>query len=205
MQFSFCGSPKNSNETEALHYSVSTFWVQTPPVLGWQTRNLFIIQQKLSLWDSVPHFVRIHSRVSRSWGLLFLKNTVFSLHGRFPQTALLLGMLQGFYLWDLWDHRFLKSLPNFLFRNWKLSLLSKKSKVGSVISFPVWFHLIFFLSLINYIINQFPLLITLILMTELKGLFIYKYMVFSCALFFSRNLVHKFRRNWYTCPWGKIS
>ena len=41
-----CGSPKNSKETEALHYSDTTFWVRTPPVLGWQTRNLFIIQQK---------------------------------------------------------------------------------------------------------------------------------------------------------------
>ena len=84
---------------------------------------------------------------------------------------------------------FWKCLPNFLFRNWTLSLLLKKSKVGSVISFPVWFHLILFLPLINDIINQFPLLIALILITELKGMFIYKYMVFSCALFFPRNLV----------------
>ena len=155
MQHSFSGSPKNSKETEALHYSVTTFWVQTPPVLGWQTRNLFIIQQKWSLWDSVPHFVRIHLRVSRLWGLLFLKNTVFSLHGGFPQTALLLGcykvsIFETFEIIGFW-----KCLPNFLFRNWTLSLLLKKSKVGSVINFSIWFHLILFLSLINCIISQF--------------------------------------------------
>ena len=89
------------------------------------------------------------------------------------------------------DIDFWKCLPNFLFRNWTLSLLLKKSKVGSVMSFPVWFHLILFLSLINCIINQFSLLIALILITELEGLFIYKYMVFSDALFFPRNLVLK--------------
>ena len=120
-----------------------------------------------------------------------MKNTVFSLHGGFPQTTLLLGMLQGFYFWGLWDHRFWKCLPSFLFRNWTLSLLLKNSKVGSVISFPIWFQLILFFSLISCIINQFPLLIALILITELEGLFIYKYMVFSDALFFPRNLVLK--------------
>ena len=98
---------------------------------------------------------------------------------------------------------FWKCLPSLLFRNWTLSLLLKKSKVGSVISFPVWFHLILFLSLINCIINQFPLLIALILITELEGLFIYKYMVFSYALIFPRNLVHKFRGDWSTYQWQK--
>ena len=36
---------------------------------------------------------------------------------------------------------------------------------------------------------------TMILITGLKGLFIYKHLVFSYALFFPRNLVGKFRRD----------
>ena len=125
---------------------------------------------------------------------MFLKNTVFSLHRGFPQATLLLGILQVFYFWGLWDHRFLKMFANFfvLLRNWPLSLSLKMSKVASVIIFPVWFHLILFLSLIKCIINQLPLLIALILITEFEELFIYKYMVFSYARFFPRNLVHKF-------------
>ena len=129
----------------------------------------------------------------------------FSLHRGFPQTSLISGMLQGFYFWGLWDQDIWKCLPNFWLRNWTLSLWSQNSKVGSVISFPVWFYLILFLSLMNCIINQFPLLIALILITEFKELFIYKYMVFSYALFFPWHLVHKFRRDWSTCSWGKIS
>ena len=30
----FCGNPVNSKETEALHYSGTTFWVRTPPMFG---------------------------------------------------------------------------------------------------------------------------------------------------------------------------
>ena len=105
-------------------------------------------------------------------------------------------MLQGFYFWDLRDHRFLKMFAKFLvlFRNWTLSLSLKKSKIGPVISFLVSFHLILLLSLINCIINQFPLLIAFILIMELEVLFIYKYITFSYAWFSPRNLVHKFRR-----------
>ena len=31
LRLSFCGNPISSKETEALHYSGTTFWVQTPP------------------------------------------------------------------------------------------------------------------------------------------------------------------------------
>ena len=120
---------------------------------------------------------------------MFLKNTVFSLHRGFPQATLLLGILQVFYFWGLWDHRFLKMFANFfvLLRNWPLSLSLKMSKVASVIIFPVWFHLILFLSLIKCIINQLPLLIALILITEFEELFIYKYMVFLLRVIFPKK------------------
>ena len=36
-------------------------------------------------------------------------------------------------------------------------------------------------------------------------LFIYKYVVFSYLLFFPRSLVHKFRRDWFTCTWERNS
>ena len=58
------------------------------------------------------------------------------------------SIFEAFKIIDFW-----KCLPNFLFRDWKLSLLLK-SKVGSIISFPVSFHLVLVLSLINCIINS---------------------------------------------------
>ena len=96
MWLSFCGSPKSSKETEALHYSDTNFWEQTPQCLG-DKLETFLYFSNNKVCDSVPHFVWIHLRVSRLLGLLFLKSTVFSPSQRFSTNNLLLGMLQVFY------------------------------------------------------------------------------------------------------------
>ena len=77
--------------------------------------EIFLQFSSNEVCDSAPNFVWIDLRVSRSWGLLFcFLSTVFYLHGGFPQTTLLIGMLQGFFFRDLQDHRFLEVFAMFL-------------------------------------------------------------------------------------------
>ena len=93
MRLSFFGSRKISKETEALHYSDTNFWEQTPQCLG-DKLEIFLYFSNNKVCDSVPHFVWIHLRISRLLGLLLLKSTVFSPSQRFSTNNLLLGMLQ---------------------------------------------------------------------------------------------------------------
>ena len=91
-------------------------------------------------------------------------------------------------------------LPDFSFRDCKLSLL--KPKLASKISFSVYFHLILFLSSIICIISSKVLRNHNINYGTLKNAHLQ-----ICSLLlpfiFPRNLVHTFRRDWCTCAWKK--
>ena len=84
---------------------IRKIWSDT--VLLW-----YVVYEKV--YDSAPNFVWIDLRVSWSWGILFyFLSTVFYLRGGFPQTTLLTGMLQDFFFWGLYDHRFLEVVAIF--------------------------------------------------------------------------------------------
>ena len=55
----------------------------------------YVVYEKV--YDSAPNFVWIDLRVSRSWDLLFCFLSTVYLRGGFPQTTLLIGMLQDFF------------------------------------------------------------------------------------------------------------